>query len=109
MGAGPNVVRNLQSFAGAEVLSVCDNISAARRRTHRGTFPGIYVTANASERMNSPEIDAVALVTQWGPILTWPKRLWCVHLGRQLQSKSKHIRVDGIHLDKGVAATALGN
>ena len=32
---GPNVVRNLQSIAGAEVLSVCDKSSAARRRIHR--------------------------------------------------------------------------
>jgi predicted homoserine dehydrogenase-like protein len=31
---GPNVVRNLQSIAGAEVLSVCDKSSAARRRIH---------------------------------------------------------------------------
>src|SRR5215467_11791452 len=59
---GPNVVRNLQSIAGAEVLSVCDKSSAARRRIHR-TFPGIYVTADASEVMSSPEIDAVAVVT----------------------------------------------
>jgi predicted dehydrogenase len=58
----PNVVRSLQSIAGAEVLSVCDKSSAARRRIHR-TFPGIYVTADASEVMSSPEIDAVAVVT----------------------------------------------
>ena len=32
---GPNIVRNLQSIAGAEVLSVCDKSSAARRRIHR--------------------------------------------------------------------------
>jgi len=55
-------VRNLQSIAGAELLSVCDKNSVARRRTQR-TFPGIYVSADASELMNSPELDAVALVT----------------------------------------------
>jgi len=59
---GPNVVRNLQSIAGAEVLSVCDKSSAARRKVHRA-YPGIYVTADASEIMSSPEIDAVAVVT----------------------------------------------
>ena len=59
---GPNVVRNLQSIAGAEITAVCDTSSAARHRVHR-SYPNIYVTADASEVMTSPEIDAVAIVT----------------------------------------------
>lgn len=59
---GPNVVRNLQSISGAEVVSVCDKSSASRRRAHK-TSPHVYVTADAMEVINSPEIDAVAIIT----------------------------------------------
>ncbi|HUC28854.1 MAG TPA: Gfo/Idh/MocA family oxidoreductase [Candidatus Acidoferrum sp.] len=59
---GPNVVRNLQSISSAEVVSVCDKSSASRRRAHK-TAPNVYVTADAMEVINSPEIDAVAIIT----------------------------------------------
>jgi predicted dehydrogenase len=59
---GPNVVRNLQSITGAEVVAVCDKSSASRRRVHRNS-PGIYVTADALELVSSAEIDAVAVIT----------------------------------------------
>jgi predicted dehydrogenase len=59
---GPNVVRNLQSITGAEVVAVCDKTSTSRRRVHRNS-PGIYVTADALELVSSAEIDAVAVIT----------------------------------------------
>jgi predicted dehydrogenase len=59
---GPNVVRNLQGIAGAEVLSVCDKSSVSRRRAHKA-YPSIYVSADAAEIITSPEIDVVAIVT----------------------------------------------
>jgi len=59
---GPNVVRNLQSLAGAEITSVCDKSSAARRRVHKN-YPNIYVSSDASEIVSSPDTDAVAIVT----------------------------------------------
>jgi predicted dehydrogenase len=59
---GPNVVRNLQHTAGADVIAVCDKSSMSRRRIHK-TSPGIYVTADAQELISSTEIDAVAVVT----------------------------------------------
>jgi predicted dehydrogenase len=59
---GPNVVRNLQSIAGAEIVAVCDESAASRRRAHKNN-PSIYVTADVSEVTTSPEIDAVAVVT----------------------------------------------
>jgi predicted dehydrogenase len=59
---GPNVVRNLQSIAGAEIVAVCDESSASRRRAHKNN-PNIYVTADVSEVTTSPEVDAVAVVT----------------------------------------------
>src|ERR1700730_1775137 len=59
---GPNVVRNLQSIAGAEIVAVCDESAASRRRAHKNN-PNIYVTADVAEVTTSPEIDAVAVVT----------------------------------------------
>src|SRR5579872_4655390 len=59
---GPNVVRNLQSMANAEIMTVCDQSSAARKRVHKN-YPQIYVSADAMEVMTSAEIDAVAIVT----------------------------------------------
>ena len=59
---GPNVVRNLQSLAGAEITAVCDKSSAARKRVHK-SHPNLYVTSEASEVMTSTETDAVAIVT----------------------------------------------
>jgi predicted dehydrogenase len=59
---GPNVVRNLQTTAGAEISAVCDKSSAARRKVHK-SYPQIYVSSDAMEILTSPEIDAVAIVT----------------------------------------------
>jgi predicted dehydrogenase len=59
---GPNVVRNLQTTTGAEISAVCDKSSASRKKVHK-SYPHIYVTADASELLSSPEIDAVAIVT----------------------------------------------
>lgn len=59
---GPNVLRNLQSISGAEVLSVCDKSSASRKRAHKA-YPSIYVSADSNEVISSPEIDAIAVVT----------------------------------------------
>lgn len=59
---GPNVVRNLQSIAGTEVLSVCDKSSASRKKVHRA-YPSVYVSADPAEVITSPEVDAVAIVT----------------------------------------------
>jgi predicted dehydrogenase len=59
---GPNVVRNLQTTVGAEIAAVCDQSSAARRKVHK-TYPHVYVSADATELLTSPDIDAVAIVT----------------------------------------------
>src|SRR2546423_7302135 len=59
---GPNVVRNLQSLTSTEIVAVCDKSYASRKRIHKA-YPGVYVSADASEVLSSPEIDAVAIVT----------------------------------------------
>jgi len=81
---GPNVVRNLQTLEGAQVVSVCDKSSAARRRVHR-SYPNIYVTSDASEVMTSPDIDAVAVVT---PVWTH------FELAKEALENGKHVFVE---------------
>lgn len=81
---GPNVVRNLQTLEGAQVVAVCDKSTAARRRVHR-SYPNIYVTADASELMSSPDIDAVAVVT---PVWTH------FELAKEALENGKHIFVE---------------
>jgi predicted dehydrogenase len=59
---GPNVVRNLDSVAGASVQSIADNSDIARKRAQKG-HQGVQVTADVSEIIVSTDIDAVAIVT----------------------------------------------
>src|SRR5438132_14389311 len=59
---GPNVVRNLASLEGSELMAVCDKSPAARRRLQKA-HPGITVATEASEILGSADIDAVAVVT----------------------------------------------
>jgi len=59
---GPNIVRNLMSLDGSQVLAIAEKNVTARKRAQR-TYPGMKVTADASEVISSAEIDAVAVVT----------------------------------------------
>src|SRR5207302_9834880 len=59
---GPNVVRNLASLEGSELMAVCDKSPAARRRMQKA-HPGIAVATEASEILGSADVDAVAVVT----------------------------------------------
>ena len=59
---GPNVVRNLTSLDGSQVLAIAEMSAGARKRAQKA-HPGITVTADASEVMASPDIDAVAVIT----------------------------------------------
>src|ERR1700680_897254 len=59
---GTTVGRHLQAMTGAEIVAVCDESAASRRRAHKNN-PSIYVTADVSEVTTSPEVDAVAVVT----------------------------------------------
>jgi len=81
---GPNVVRNLQSIAGVELVSVCDKSSASRKRAHK-SYPSVYVSAEPAEVMSSPEIDAVAIVT---PVWTH------FELAKEALENGKHIFVE---------------
>jgi predicted dehydrogenase len=59
---GPNVVRNLASLEGSQVLAIAEMSEAARKRAQKA-YPGVRVTADASELVTSREIDAVAVIT----------------------------------------------
>lgn len=59
---GPNVVRNLTSLDGSQVLAIAEMSATARKRAQKA-HPAITVTADASEVMASPAIDAVAVIT----------------------------------------------
>jgi predicted dehydrogenase len=59
---GPNVVRNLAGLEGSKVVAIAELSPAARKRA-QAAYPGIKVTADASEVMLSTEIDAVAVIT----------------------------------------------
>ena len=59
---GPNVVRNLAGLDGSRVVSIAELSPAGRLRAQKA-FPGIHVTADASELIQSTEIDAVAVIT----------------------------------------------
>ncbi|MFZ0743821.1 MAG: Gfo/Idh/MocA family oxidoreductase [Terracidiphilus sp.] len=59
---GPNVVRNLVSLEGSQVLAIAEINNAARERAAKA-YPGIKVTADAIDVISSAEIDAVAIVS----------------------------------------------
>lgn len=59
---GPNIVRNLMALEGSQVLAIAEISSAARMRAQKG-YPGVNVTADSSDVIRSPTIDAIAIVT----------------------------------------------
>ncbi|MGA8528793.1 MAG: Gfo/Idh/MocA family oxidoreductase [Acidobacteriaceae bacterium] len=59
---GPNVVRNLSTLEGSQVLAIAELSPAAQKRAHRA-YPGIHITADANEVLTSPDIDAIAVIT----------------------------------------------
>ena len=59
---GPNVVRNLDRLDNAEVVAVCDQSQAARRRAAKA-YPDVLITADSADLISSPDIDAIAVVT----------------------------------------------
>jgi len=59
---GPNVVRNLASLEGSQVLAIAELSPAAQKRALKA-YPGIHVTADTMEVITSPDIDAIAVIT----------------------------------------------
>lgn len=59
---GPNIVRNLSSLGCAQVVMICDKREQSLKRAKQ-TYPAVTVTQDESEVLNSPEVDAVAVIT----------------------------------------------
>jgi predicted dehydrogenase len=59
---GPNIVRNLRALESCQVVGICDQTPAARKRIEAAN-PGIPVHSEASELIKSPDIDAIGVIT----------------------------------------------
>ena len=59
---GPNIVRNLANLEGSQVIAIAEISPDARARAQKA-YPGVKVTADASEVITSAEVDAVAIVS----------------------------------------------
>jgi predicted dehydrogenase len=59
---GPNIVRNFYSIDGFRVHTICDKSPDCLQRVKKA-YPSVKVTSNASEVVESPDIDVVAVVT----------------------------------------------
>jgi len=59
---GPNVVRNFYNNPNAAVVSVCDLSVKSLQRVRR-MYPAMATTTDPADILNSPDIDAVAIVT----------------------------------------------
>lgn len=81
---GPNIVRNLQAVAGAKVTAICDRLDANLLRAKQ-LYPGVTVTVDAKAVFESPDIDAVAVVT---PVWTH------YELAKQALLNGKHVFIE---------------
>jgi predicted dehydrogenase len=59
---GPNLVRNIQEHANAEIVAVCDRREEALQRIGR-RFPSVRLTTDLEELLAADDIDAVAVAT----------------------------------------------
>jgi predicted dehydrogenase len=59
---GPNIVRNLHALERCDLVAVCDRSDAALKRVYR-SYPQLELTKDPTEVLQSPDIDAVAVVT----------------------------------------------
>ena len=81
---GPNVVRNLASLEGSQVVAIGEVSASARKRAQKA-YPGVRVTGDVSEVMASPEIDAIAVIT---PVWTH------YELAKSALENGKHVFVE---------------
>ena len=59
---GPNLVRNFWETPGARLVSVCD-LQTERLAGVQSRYPAVEITANFSDVLNDPRVDAVAIAT----------------------------------------------
>lgn len=81
---GPNIVRNFMSVDGAKVVAVCDLHPRAREKAAK-VWPSLTIYDNCERLIQSPEVDAVAVVT---PVYTH------YELARKALGSGKHVFVE---------------
>jgi len=81
---GPNIVRNFHHGPQSRVTMVCDQSASKLERVKRA-YPEITTTTNAAEVTQSPDVDAVAVVT---PVWTH------YELGKQALQNNKHLFIE---------------
>ncbi len=81
---GPNIVRNLRALEGCQVVGICDQTPAARKRI-QAEHPEIPVHSDYSELVKSPDMDAIAVIT---PVWTH------YELARAALENGKHVFVE---------------
>jgi predicted dehydrogenase len=59
---GPNLVRNFWETPGARLVSVCD-LQTDRLAGVQTRYPAVEITANFSELLSDPRVDAIAIAT----------------------------------------------
>jgi predicted dehydrogenase len=59
---GPNIVRNLRGLEGCQVVGICDQTPAARKRI-QAAYPETPIYSDCNELIRSPEVDAIAVIT----------------------------------------------
>src|SRR6266403_171575 len=60
--SGPNIVRNLRAIEGCQVVGICDQSPAARKRI-QSSNPGIPICSDHNELVSSSDVDAIAVIT----------------------------------------------
>ena len=81
---GPNIVRNLTMLEGSKVVKIADLSRSAQERA-RKAYPGIEVTANPLDVLQSAEIDVVAVIS---PVWTH------YELAKKALENGKHVFVE---------------
>jgi predicted dehydrogenase len=81
---GPNVARNFSGQPDCRVVAICDKSSVALARVS-SRHPGIRVTTDAHDIIDSSDIDAVAIVT---PVS------WHYTLAKKALENGKHVFVE---------------
>ncbi|MGA3165858.1 MAG: Gfo/Idh/MocA family oxidoreductase [Terriglobia bacterium] len=81
---GPNVVRNFQAVHDCQVVAICDMDPNASQLAS-AAYPGLEVTNDPSQLLESPGIDAVAVIT---PVWTH------FELAKKALENGKHVFVE---------------
>jgi predicted dehydrogenase len=94
---GPNIVRNLHGLDSTRVEMIADKNPAALARA-RKAYPTVCTTSDAAEILQSPTIDAVAIIT---PVWTH------YELAKQALENGKHVFIEKPFTSNSRQAEAL--